>query len=1420
MPPKRSSLDQKDLRVRTPKVSEDYDKAIDEYAGSGHRNPKSAKLKAQKARKAAEDRLQNGSKMERCLAIIKLLTLREDSYWFLEPVPVEDVPDYLDIVEEPMDYATIRSKIKSGAYHDDHIAFATDVRRVFTNAVKYNWSPEHPCNIAARAGLRDFEQLLVKVTSAGLDAAAGPPQHALPSRKRHRQSFGAGGSTPAPAGRSSEVDPASADTTGGSGGKKARMRGSASEASSSDRDQQLIAGLAEYIETCGGTRDMVGGWYTRTEVRKGGGTAGTFDTYFFSPTGKRFRSRAEIARFFKLEAAPAKSAKSVNVEERKAVKAAEREAKRIQKELAAAQRQAELEAQRALRNRYPLPDEQLVNEPPPDPPLRPRPLPLPPYVEGISPSEIGDVLQVCDFLRLLSSNLQLPSYTPSELVSALQISEGEPNAKLADLLQALLQLVLTDKSIREWWGEVMPAPVVPKPKSASAKAPGPKSAGKPKWWEEDAKPHFKCDLEAILNTSEPTSKTRRWVAQLETIAPMRTNTGVPIRQAVVTAKAITTDPEVRRYLDRTLAAWRGNAAGRTKFGALWLASQVRRKRPQIWASGEMADVEAPAEAPLAGSTTPVADDDGVGSEIAPSDMGASERTDDEAEDEDGEDEGDDGAGEEDGDDGEVLEGPEEVDCKLWEGAAAEGWRVRRKGDSDHVDDECAFLGPSGEKYMSKAAAEAARTQEASRLAQPDTHIMHEPSSVGEHPEDLVGCRVLVQWELDNTETDGEEAWYAGQLWEYDPTSKEYHILYDDNSEERLDLRKTNYKVLYRLRAPYLYRSQKPPIPDVSDVTAYSWPPLLAAVVLRLIRQWDPNTDVDDAPVTAGAVKEEGETKKESPGLEGLIGPSKAVKSDGRAISCPDPQLSVKSQWQISNAGDGSTDASSQPQMTSEEQTTVKSEGKAISVERDGRGTSADGQGHLFVSGTAESFAPDGAASPRTAAPLPDPMDVDGPSSTTAPSPRARMRRDGDALVPSSPRVPTPSLAGGARVSPPAEGMQSALRLLLSTPPSASHEAYSRLSPSQKLGLLRVLIDGVCDSPHTIRAIDSIMTARRELLDKEEDAEREKRRLVRAMREEARHFLKEQLAADREAATEAAAERGDSPPDDALIEVTDVQVGLEVQKRIEMQACGGEVTVLTRDELQHTEADLATELELQVANGIDKDGYDLSDADMEGIIARRDLLKLRRDTFGELRDAAQAQLRAALASSDASQMEKALRSAIVAALEGDSDEDGIGPGGRWLTVETKDVYVALAELNKAKEERLAAGRRQMELSKVVVRSEPLGRDRYGRRYWWLVPVEGKMSEPHIWCEPRTAEVIGGMHEPPTEAYQQVTGISDEPGRRCDRQDWQQFVGVEACNAIAASLDDRGIAERRLKQSLQRHLQDFENKKLAEAEDEVQ
>ena len=54
-----------------------------------------------------------------------------------------------------------------------------------------------------------------------------------------------------------------------------------------------------------GTRDMVAGWSTMAEFRRDGTTAGAYDAYFFSPTGKRFRSRPEVASYLQL--GPARS---------------------------------------------------------------------------------------------------------------------------------------------------------------------------------------------------------------------------------------------------------------------------------------------------------------------------------------------------------------------------------------------------------------------------------------------------------------------------------------------------------------------------------------------------------------------------------------------------------------------------------------------------------------------------------------------------------------------------------------------------------------------------------------------------------------------------------------------------------------------------------------------------------------------------------------------------------------------------------------------------------------------------------------------------------------------------------------------------------------------------------------------------------
>ena len=68
-----------------------------------------------------------------------------------------------------------------------------------------------------------------------------------------------------------------------------------------DEEGEWVRLLAAYLESCGGTRDMVDGWHIKFETRLGGNTAGQSDKYFFDPSGKRFRSHPEIARHFKLK---------------------------------------------------------------------------------------------------------------------------------------------------------------------------------------------------------------------------------------------------------------------------------------------------------------------------------------------------------------------------------------------------------------------------------------------------------------------------------------------------------------------------------------------------------------------------------------------------------------------------------------------------------------------------------------------------------------------------------------------------------------------------------------------------------------------------------------------------------------------------------------------------------------------------------------------------------------------------------------------------------------------------------------------------------------------------------------------------------------------------------------------------------------
>ena len=73
--------------------------------------------------------------------------------------------------------------------------------------------------------------------------------------------------------------------------------------------EQAMEELEDAVEEWGGDASMLDGWRTEVHDRPTGSSAGTTDRYYFDEFGKRFRSKAEIARALGLAGAPAPGAR-------------------------------------------------------------------------------------------------------------------------------------------------------------------------------------------------------------------------------------------------------------------------------------------------------------------------------------------------------------------------------------------------------------------------------------------------------------------------------------------------------------------------------------------------------------------------------------------------------------------------------------------------------------------------------------------------------------------------------------------------------------------------------------------------------------------------------------------------------------------------------------------------------------------------------------------------------------------------------------------------------------------------------------------------------------------------------------------------------------------------------------------------------
>jgi len=98
-------------------------------------------VKEYEKERALMERAQRPNEMwqpiRRCLMVLETLAKDEFADIFLEPVDLEDFPDYEELIDQPMDLGTIRTRLKNRKYQAPE-QFARDMRKVWNNCKIYN----------------------------------------------------------------------------------------------------------------------------------------------------------------------------------------------------------------------------------------------------------------------------------------------------------------------------------------------------------------------------------------------------------------------------------------------------------------------------------------------------------------------------------------------------------------------------------------------------------------------------------------------------------------------------------------------------------------------------------------------------------------------------------------------------------------------------------------------------------------------------------------------------------------------------------------------------------------------------------------------------------------------------------------------------------------------------------------------------------------------------------------------------------------------------------------------------------------------------------------------------------------------------------------------------------------------------------
>eukprot|EP00833_Pecoramyces_ruminatium_P017134 jgi/Orpsp1_1/1191166/evm.model.d7180000083899.1 len=123
--------------------------------------------------------------------MLKALKRHPDSGPFLDPVdPVAlNVPDYFDIIKNPMDLTTLQTNLNSGKYANNPDLFISDTRLIFSNCYTYN-GVNSQISEMAKALEKIFDNMLKKMPKEGDHSTYGSKtkvNHSNTSKKHQKK---------------------------------------------------------------------------------------------------------------------------------------------------------------------------------------------------------------------------------------------------------------------------------------------------------------------------------------------------------------------------------------------------------------------------------------------------------------------------------------------------------------------------------------------------------------------------------------------------------------------------------------------------------------------------------------------------------------------------------------------------------------------------------------------------------------------------------------------------------------------------------------------------------------------------------------------------------------------------------------------------------------------------------------------------------------------------------------------------------------------------------------------------------------------------------------------------------------------------------------------------------------------------------